>query len=414
MKLQELYGDDFHVDIVTAGTMDFSWDDDDFLKKYDIIHFHRTISVVKDNALQQAYLQDVFPIFDKLKSMGIITVMDLDDYWEPGMEHPAYEMIKRDMLGLKIKENLKKADYVITTTSIFANEISKFNKNVIVLANAIDPSEKQFTPKNESTDKKLRFGWLGGSSHLHDLKLMGENVSRFVRDYSDDSQFVLCGFDTRGSITEIDRNTGEQKTRRINPEESVWARYESIFTNDYKNLKDPYVANLKKYNREFDEDLMITSESYRRVWTKPITTYASNYNSFDVSMAPLKEHMFNKCKSQLKVIEAGFHKKALIAQNFGPYQIDCVNVIGFGGSINEKGNSILIDSNKNSRDWYKAMKKLYENPELVDLMSNNLYDLVNERYHIDVVTKKRAEFYKTIVRNNQTEVKQLIEETNAI
>ncbi len=27
---------------------------------------------------------------------------------------------------------------------------------------------------------------------------------------------------------------------------------------------------------------------YRRVWTKPITTYASNYNNFDISMAPLK------------------------------------------------------------------------------------------------------------------------------
>ena len=37
--------------------------------------------------------------------------------------------------------------------------------------------------------------------------------------------------------------------------------------------------------------------------------------------------MFNKVKSQLKVIEAGFHKKALIAQNFGPYQIDCINAV---------------------------------------------------------------------------------------
>ena len=32
MKLQELYNDDFHVDIVTAGTMDFTWDDTKFLK----------------------------------------------------------------------------------------------------------------------------------------------------------------------------------------------------------------------------------------------------------------------------------------------------------------------------------------------------------------------------------------------
>ena len=153
---------------------------------------------------------------------------------------------------------------------------------------------------------------------------------------------------------------------------------------------------------------------YRRVWTKPITTYASNYNLFDVSMAPLKEHMFNKVKSQLKVIEAGFHKKALIAQNFGPYQIDCVNVIEYGGKINENGNSILVDTSKNHKDWYKSMKKLYDNPELVDLMGNNLYNLVNEKYHIDVVTKNRAFFYQEIVKDNKKELGQLIEHTNAI
>ena len=41
------------------------------------------------------------------------------------------------------------------------------------------------------------------------------------------------------------------------------------------------------------------NSNYRRVWTKPITTYASNYNNFDVSLAPLKEHIFNIYESLL-------------------------------------------------------------------------------------------------------------------
>ena len=49
MKLQELYNDDFHVDIVTAGTLDFSWDDDAYLKNYHIVHFHRVLPKLKDN-----------------------------------------------------------------------------------------------------------------------------------------------------------------------------------------------------------------------------------------------------------------------------------------------------------------------------------------------------------------------------
>ena len=414
MKLQELYNDDFHVDIITAGTADFSWDDDQTLKKYDIVHFHRTLSIVKNNSVQQVYLEDVFPIIDKLKGMGIITVMDLDDYWAPTKEHPAYELILRENLSNKIKENIKRSDYVTTTTPIFAKEISKYNKNVIVLPNSIDPSEKQFTPNPEKTDKKIRFGWLGGSSHLHDLKMMDKNVVMYLKEFKDDAQFVLCGFDTRGNITEIDRNTGQQRTRKIKPEESVWSRYEEMFTDNHKLLSEKDLKNVKKYDREFDEEYGDNNGIYRRVWTKPITTFALNYNLFDVSMAPLKEHDFNKFKSQLKVIEAGFHKKALIAQDFGPYQIDCINLFERGGTINEKGNAILIDSNKNHKDWYRAMKKLTENPELVDLLSENLYNTVSKKYHIDIVTSDRAEFYKTIVKDNRKEINQLIEHTNAI
>ena len=187
-----------------------------------------------------------------------------------------------------------------------------------------------------------------------------------------------------------------------------------MFTDNYKIINDHTLTNLKKYDRVLDENINYKDEIYRRVWTKPVNTYATNYNLFDVSMAPLKEHDFNKHKSQLKVIEAGFHKKALIAQNYGPYQIDCVNLINYGGEINEKGNTILVDSHKNHKDWYKAMKKLKDNPSLVELLKNNLNETVNEKYSLDIVTHKRSEFYQKIVKDNKREIQQLIEETNAI
>tara|TARA_R110001592_G_scaffold247028_2_gene509022 strand:- start:5845 stop:7164 length:1320 start_codon:yes stop_codon:yes gene_type:complete len=414
MKLQELHNEEFHVDIVTAGTMDFSWEDDKFLDKYDIVHFHRTLPNKINGNLRHVYLEQIDPILDRLKKKNIVTIMDLDDYWSPSKEHPAYHMIVQDKLSMKIQSNLKKVDYVTTTTPIFAQEISKLNKNVFVLPNAIDPDEKQFKIINQETDKKTRVGWLGGSSHLHDLNIIGGSVSRFLSDNKNDSQMVLCGFDTRGNITEIDRTTKQQKTRAIKPKESVWARYEELFTNNYKLLDEGYLTELNKYDVDSGKTYDDLDKIYRRVWTKPITSYASNYNNFDISMAPLKEHSFNMFKSQLKVIEAGFHKKALIAQDFGPYQIDCVNMFEYGGNINENGNAILVETRKNHKDWYKALKKLHENPELVDLLSNNLYNTVKNKYDIKIVTKTRAEFYKSILRDNKKEVKQLIEETNAV
>jgi len=412
MKLQELYNDDFHIEIVTAGTDGFNWDDDKYLKKFQIVHFHRTLPKVVDRSIQQVYLEEVDPLFEKLRGLGIITIMDIDDYWMPSREHPAYDAIVNDKLPLKVVSNLSKADYVTTTTPIYAKEISKHNKNVIVLPNAIDPSEKQFQSNVEESDR-LRFGWLGGSSHYHDLKLMSGNVTRFLREFKDDSQMVICGFDLRGNINERNPMTGEITTRKIRPEESIWVRYEEFFTDNYKLTDGELLKNLKRYDRDSDKEYDFSNGLYKRVWTKPITTYASNYNMFDVSMAPITENMFNKCKSQLKVIEAGFHKKAIIAQDYGPYQIDCVPIFEYGGKINENGNAVLIESRKNHKEWYKAMKKLKNNPELINLLSENLYNTVKDKYHIDTVTHTRAEFYKTIVKDNQTEIKELIEETNA-
>jgi hypothetical protein len=60
-----------------------------------------------------------------LNGLGIITVMDLDDYWLPTKEHPAYHLVQQHKLHEKIVANLKVAKYVTTTTEIFAQEIKK-------------------------------------------------------------------------------------------------------------------------------------------------------------------------------------------------------------------------------------------------------------------------------------------------
>ena len=109
----------------------------------------------------------------------------------------------------------------------------------------------------------------------------------------------------------------------------MWYKYEQIFTDNYNIVSDKYKKFLLSFERgEFEG---VDDEPYKRVWTKPITSYGTNYDLFDISIAPLKESIFNKVKSQLKVIEAGFHKKALIAQDFGPYQIDVKNIYKRGG-----------------------------------------------------------------------------------
>jgi glycosyltransferase involved in cell wall biosynthesis len=379
VKLQNMYPDEFHVDIDYQPNIN----DVNYWKKYQIVHFHRTIGTDYDYSVK---------VIENLKSMGIVVIGDIDDYWLPTKEHPIHQLIVQNKLHEKIIANLKVSDYVITTTELFANEIRKFNKNVIVLPNAVDPSDPQF---NEPTVKseKIRVGWLGGSSHLHDLKLLDGMVQK-LSSVQDKLQYYLCGFDIRGTITEINKNTGEKTQRPIKPEETVWVKYEQIFTDNYKIITPKY----KDYLETFTENDYpgVLDENYVRVWTRPVTTYAKNYSKFDISLAPIKNHIFNRMKSQLKVIEAGFYKKALIASNVGPYTIDLKHALKNGQFTD--GNALLVNESNNHSDWSKNIKKLVENPNLITDLGERLYETVKNTYDLNVVTKNRAEFYKSLIK----------------
>jgi glycosyltransferase involved in cell wall biosynthesis len=132
------------------------------------------------------------------------------------------------------------------------------------------------------------------------------------------------------------------------------------------------------------------------VWTLPVTSYAKNYAKFDVSLAPIKNHMFNRVKSQLKVIEAGFYKKAIIASNVGPYTIDLKHCLKNGQFVD--GNAMLVDENRNHSDWAKYIQKLLQNPNMVKDMGERLYETVKDVYDLNKVTKDRAEFYKSLIK----------------
>jgi glycosyltransferase involved in cell wall biosynthesis len=380
VHLQNLYPDDFHLDIDYEPKIN----DPNYWKKYQIVHVHRNIGSNYDNTPL---------IIRKLKSLGIIVIVDIDDYWLPTKEHPIHQIIVQQKINEKIVANLKEADYVTTTTDIFANEIRRFNKNVVVFPNAINPKEPQFNQPTVESDR-IRVGWLGGSSHLHDLMLLQGFTQKNGKDINDKIQYVICGFDTRGTVTEINPQTGEQKRRDILPHETVWAKYEEIFTNNYNLVDEDY----KKFLMEYKEQDYVSNKElpYLRVWTKPVTTYAMNYSKFDISLAPIKNHVFNRMKSQLKVIEAGFYKKALIASEIGPYTIDLKHCMKNGNFVD--GNALLVGEQRNHSDWSKHIKKLVQNPNLITDMGERLYETVKDKYDLNTVTKNRAEFYKSLIK----------------
>ena len=145
VKLQNMYPDEFHVDIeYSVDTTNIS-----FWKKYQIVHFHRNIG--------NDY--DYCPQFIKyLQSIGIVVIMDIDDYWLPTKEHPIQQIILQNKIHEKIIANIKVSDYITTTTDIFANEIRRLNK------------EESFIFRMRTCNENVLFIWentkIGRATHL--------------------------------------------------------------------------------------------------------------------------------------------------------------------------------------------------------------------------------------------------------
>jgi glycosyltransferase involved in cell wall biosynthesis len=377
------FSNEFHIDISFDAP-----NNDEFFKDYQIVIFHSFIHKTSH--------EDNIKRISWLKSKGIITIMDIDDFWMVDQRHPMYGHIKANKVAEKKVEMLRMVDQISTTTPIFADTIkNKLNlKNVVVFYNAVDPNEQQFIP-NTTKSERLRFGWLGGSSHLSDLNLLGDGIKTTLSSYNNKTQFVLCGFDLRGNVTEVDRSTGQKRERPIRPTETVWYEYEKIFTDNYRHLDPEYKNFLLSFERNQFND---ADQPYVRKWTEDIKRYAYNYNNFDVSLAPLMETEFNMNKSQLKIIEAGFHKKAVISSDVKPYTLDLISAVN-EGTFNNNGNALLVSTKRNHKDWAKHMKRLIENPSMVEDLGNRLYETVKDTYSLQSVTNTRLNFFKTIINN---------------
>ena len=380
--LDKMFGDEFDVEI----NYNPPWSNHEFFDKYDIIHIHKGL---------YENMEAFWAFLDYCKEKNITTIMDIDDHWDVGPQHPLYLTNKAMKVPEKIIENIKRFDYVTTTTDIFANKIKKFNKNVLVFPNAVDPTEDQYSSVKNPSDR-IRFGFVMGSAHEKDMQQF-RGVFSGLGEYIDKIQIVLCGYDLRGTVNIVNQQGQMVGQRPIKPEESVWYTYEKIVTDDYKIVSPQYSDFLHKFLKGVQWP-NVANEPYRREWTKDVSNFAEHYRNIDVLFAPLDCNNFNEVKSELKFIEAGFTKTALICTNFGPYTLLGDSMFKFGGEINHNGNCILIDDSKKHKAWGKAVRKLIENPELITELQNNLYNTVKDKYEIRNVTKTRAEWYKSIVK----------------
>lgn len=373
------HNDEFEIDIMQYIPNKGNFEQ--FYKKYDILHFHKLLDV-------NSKLIELIRKANK----NIKIICDLDDYFLLPKNHPNY--ISENVM-LKNHENvikcIKLVDAVTTTTNIFAEEIKKYNKNVIVLPNAIDLSQPQyhFAP---TKSERIRFGIICGSTHLDDVKLLSNTVNKLNKQTLDKIQFVIGGFCTNGSYVKYMKD-GSKSVLPIQPKQTVYYEMEKILTKNYTTISKEHKDFLLSFQENVEDPF--DNEPYKRFWSLPVDMYYQLYKNIDVLLAPLVENDFNKMKSQLKLIEAGFSKIPIICQNFGPYTIDTISFLEKDNTINENGNSLLI--NDNEQDWLKSILFLTENKDYINKIGLNLFNTVQNLYSIEKVSLMRENFYKNII-----------------
>ena len=280
-------------------------------------------------------------VIEKLKEANVPYVLDIDDDYRLPEWHILAHQAKSERHAEKILQALHYAKAITTTHEYLSGTLKHeaSQPNAFEIPNAINPKEEQYEVKKRTFDI-VKFGWSGSITHFEDVMLMHDGLLSLYNQNQYKFQLIYGGYSKDDEMAKAIAGVLSCKGKAS---ESQFLTYPSVSINDY----------------------------------------AKFYDEIDVSLIPLRNNRFNKLKSNLKLIESGFKKKAVIVSNVHPYE-----------PMLKHGKNCLVVKHKN--DWYKNMVKLIENPNMITDLSEQLY-LDVQVQHIDKIAELRYRTYKKIL-----------------
>lgn len=133
------------------------------------------------------------------------------------------------------------------------------------------------------------------------------------------------------------------------------------------------LEGLNAYTIEYYKESLKASNAFQRA---DYSDYGKLYKNIHVSIAPLSPSAFNRCKSNLKALEAGFTKTCIIAQDMHPYT-----------PLLNKSNAILC---KGPGHWEEELRNL--DPLRCADLAERLYEDV-QFFHITNINDTRQQCF---------------------
>lgn len=259
-----------------------------------------------------------------MKQAGIKIICDLDDHFEVGPRHVLYELFKRNNVAEIIKQSMMLADLVTCTNTELAKAIAPYAKRIEILPNALPFDQGQFT-LSQDTDSERPIVYVAGTTHRHDMKLFAGHV--------DEQHLTVAGH---------------------NPERNEWRRIEALF--------GPNI----NYKAETSID-----------------QYMDLYNGHALALAPLVDTRFNRCKSNLKVLEAGAKGIPIVVSDVHPY-LNCTD-------------HDAVEYASNGSEWRERTARLIYDEGYRTERGQQLAEHVREHYHLNKINEVRRQIVEGIV-----------------
>ena len=285
-----------------------------------------------------------------LKKHNKKIVFDNDDTakHDGGFRFNDYMNMERVRKGLKtINETLdnfiKEADLVTCSTEFLAEEYRELNKNVIVLPNCVDPFYFDEPLHNEGD--KVRIGFSGSLGLTDDINLL----EPIIRHFEKDKRVTLVLFS-------------------LPP-----------------NNKDEYTRKLYKEEYKFWESVNIEWQPL-----VPMEEYYDTLNNLrlDMMIIPRADNYFNRCKSNVKFLEASMFEIPCICQSFpdgkSPYEVNKDDV----------DNLILATD---IPDWIAKIDDLIVDKEKREALGKKAHQYVLDNYNIEDRGHLWKEAYQTLL-----------------
>ena len=285
-----------------------------------------------------------------LKQMGKKIVFDNDDTYHIDKNHAFYGLDEKGFkentkfVNTLINNFIRNSDLVTTTTECLADEYRKINPNVKVLPNMVQPDDWDEPLRNNG--EKIRIGVVGSVAYYHDFRIVEDVLLKLDKDPR--VQLVLFGLHSK-------------KQRKINKKTEEVHKREYSFWDKLKNIEQVPWCSMENY---FD---------------------TLNELKLDIMMIPRADTYFNKCKSNIKFLEASMLEVPVITNYFkgSPYE-------------NDKDNLVMIKDNK-TETWLTELDKLIKDKELRRKIGKEAKKYVLKNYNINNKAHLWEDAYKTIL-----------------